>query len=222
MTTSIQPTLIIGDLLTYNQIERGTIMMFTLALLAVTINIGIQFARGALDKNLLYREKRAAPRAQPNPSPPSGEDLVKGSTISVNKIGMVTRSNVRKNTGQSEIRPPVQATDVEDGEEEGICNKIQKVINRFNWCYSIVTIILLNLITGTNFPFSFTLYFIVLAFLIVFNAVRIHRKCCEVPILWVILESLFLLAAMFWALNHWTTAVRNRQAYFMLQTSNTL
>lgn len=76
------------------------------------------------------------------------------------------------------------------------------------------------LITGTNFPFSFTLYFIVMSFMVIFPVARIHRKCCEIPILWVLLESLFLAAALFWSLNHWTIANRIWQPYFLLQTSN--
>lgn len=101
--TTYTPEPIVGDFLTYNQIERGTIMMFTLVSLAVTINIGIQFCRGALDKNLLHRNAARKVRPAPSPSPPSGEDLVKGSTISVNKIGMVSRSVVRRST--PDVRP---------------------------------------------------------------------------------------------------------------------
>ena len=192
-------------------------MLFMLGSLAVTINVVIQFARGTLDKNLLHKRGPRQARPAPSPSPASGEDLVKGSSISVNKIGMVSRSVIKRNTNNNP--PPVESNrQVEEEEEEGgLCNGIQKAINRFNWFFAIPMFVLLMLITGANFPFSFTLFFIVCTLMLMFPVARLHRKLCDIPILWVLLESLFLVAALFWALNHWTIENRIYQPYFLLE-----
>ena len=97
---SLQTRALTSFELQFNMIERGTIMIFTLAILVSLFNIGIQFCRGTLDDNLL-KEDKGESKERPNQpiGMQSGDDIrkdTKMSGISVNKIGMVSMSGIKQ------------------------------------------------------------------------------------------------------------------------------
>jgi hypothetical protein len=93
-----------------------------------------------------------------------------------------------------------------------------KTLQELNVSYLPIYILLVYcLITGTSYAFSIVALFVVLIPMIVFNLIKLQRRCSESKIMWAILEALFLIlfAAIF--LNLWTIGGAT-DPYFLTQT----
>jgi hypothetical protein len=70
--------------------------------------------------------------------------------------------------------------------------------------YSPLSILLpLNILTGTAYAFSISLFFIIFLTVILFNTIKIHRKCFENKGVIVVAENLWILMTIFYCVNQW-------------------
>ena len=73
----------------------------------------------------------------------------------------------------------------------------------------------LNLVTGTTYAFDMVLYFFVLLPLVLFNLIKLHRRCIDHKVFIVLLENLWVVLSFFWLLNVWATT-RYIQPYWKI------
>lgn len=92
------------------------------------------------------------------------------------------------------------------GEEPSKMDEVTKRINEFELFFAAMTIpFVLNLIVGTSFAFNMTVFFFVSISVIIFNNLKLHRKCIGNKWVNVVLEHIWVIFVMLWFLNIWTT-----------------
>ena len=72
----------------------------------------------------------------------------------------------------------------------------------FNY-FALLIVVPLNILTGTSKAFSFVFYFFVLAVVLIFNVIQLHRKFIDNKCVRVIIENLWIGFLFFELLNVW-------------------
>ena len=100
-------------------------------------------------------------------------------------------------------------------EEDSAGIKMCKKADKFNTLIlPVIIIFLLNFLVGTNYAFSFVLFFLLLIPIVAFNLGELHKRLFNHKVFICFFENLWLMGSFFWLLNIWVTG-KYQEPYYM-------
>ena len=98
----------------------------------------------------------------------------------------------------------MKATQVE--EEDSVPVKIAKKNDEFEVFYfPILTVFIMNIVTGTSKAFCFIDFFATILIVLFFNVLKVHRQCSNHVFINALMENLWLALVFFGFVNVWAS-----------------